>query len=68
MNEVHSDIFHIFKSNIDNIELENFNFIKIPLIIYFFMHVFNVNRIFYKSIKIDPIPDIEESLYYQTQF
>ena len=26
--------------------------------------MFNVNRIFYKSIKIDPIPDIEESIYY----
>ena len=26
--------------------------------------MFNVNRIFYKSIKIDPLPDIEESIYY----
>ena len=26
--------------------------------------MFNVNRIFYKPIKIDPIPDIEESIYY----
>ena len=26
--------------------------------------MFNVIRIFYKSIKIDPIPDIEESIYY----
>ena len=24
----------------------------------------NVNRIFYKSIEIDPLPDIEESIYY----
>ena len=64
MHEVHSDIFHICKSNIDIIELENFKFIKIALIIFFLTHVFNVNRIFYKSIKIDPIPDIEESIYY----
>ena len=64
MNEVHSDIFHICKSNIDIIELEIFKFIKIALIIYFLTHVFNVNRIFYKPIKIDPIPDIEESIYY----
>ena len=26
--------------------------------------MFNVNRIFYKSIKIDPLPHIEESIYY----
>ena len=26
--------------------------------------MFNVNRIFYNSIKNDPIPDIEESIYY----
>ena len=26
--------------------------------------MFNVNRIFYESIKIDPLPDIEESIYY----
>ena len=26
--------------------------------------MFNVNRIFYKSIKIDPLPDIEQSIYY----
>ena len=26
--------------------------------------MFNVNRIFCKSIKIDPLPDIEESIYY----
>ena len=25
--------------------------------------MFNVNRILYKSIKIDPLPDIEESIY-----
>ena len=24
----------------------------------------NLNRIFYNSIKIDPLPDIEESIYY----
>ena len=63
MHEVHSDIFHICNSNIDIIELEIFKFIKIALII-FFTHVFNVNRIFYKSIKIDPLQDIEESIYY----
>ena len=27
--------------------------------------MFNVNRIFSKSIKIDPLPDIEESIYYK---
>ena len=26
--------------------------------------MFNANRIFYNSIKIDPLPDIEESIYY----
>ena len=26
--------------------------------------MFNVNKIFYKNIKIDPLPDIEESIYY----
>ena len=26
--------------------------------------MYNVNRIFFKSIKIDPKPDIEESIYY----
>ena len=29
--------------------------------------MFNVHRIFYKSIKIDPLPDIEESIYYTLQ-
>ena len=37
MHEIHSDIFHICKSNIDNIELEIFKFIKIAIIIYFFI-------------------------------
>ena len=37
MNEIYSDIFHKCKSNIDIIELEIFKFIKIALIIYFFM-------------------------------
>ena len=65
MHEIHSDIFHICKSYIDIIELEIFKFIKIALIIYFFQTiVFKSTRIFSVSIKIDPIPDIEESIYY----
>ena len=63
MHEVHSDIFHICKSNIDIIELEIFKFIKIALF-FFLSHVFIVNRIFYKSKKIDFLPDIGESIYY----
>ena len=39
MHEVHSDIFLICKSNIDIIELEIFKFIKIALIIYFFLRM-----------------------------
>ena len=39
MHEVNSDIFHISKSNIDIIELEIFKFIKIALIIYFFLRM-----------------------------
>ena len=39
MNEIHSDIFHICKSNTDIIELEIFKFIKIALINYFFLRM-----------------------------
>ena len=65
MHELHSDIIHICKSNKDIIELEIFKFIKIADNLFFLTHVFNVNRILYKSIKIDPIPDVEESIFYQ---
>ena len=30
--------------------------------------MFGINRIFYKSIKIDPNPDIEESIYYTLHY
>ena len=39
MNEIHSDIFHICKTNIDIVELEIFKFIKIAIIIYFFIRM-----------------------------
>ena len=39
MHEIHSDIFHICKSNIDIMELEIFKFIKIAIIIYFFIRM-----------------------------
>ena len=39
MREVHPDIFHICKSNIEIIELEISKFIKIALIIYFFLRM-----------------------------
>ena len=31
---------------------------------FFLTHVFNVDRILYKPVKFDPIPYIEESIYY----
>ena len=64
MNEIHSDIFHLCKTNTDIIELEIFKFIKVALIIYFFTHLFRFKRILHKPIKNDLIPDIEESIYY----
>ena len=39
MNEIHSDIFHICKTNIDIVELEIFKFIKIAIIIFFFIRM-----------------------------
>ena len=39
MNEIHSDIYHTCKTNIDTIELEVFKFIKVALLIYFFLCV-----------------------------
>ena len=39
MNELHSDIYHICKSNTDIIELEIFRFVKIAPIIYFFLRM-----------------------------
>ena len=39
MNEIHSEIFHICKTNIDIVELEFFNFIKIAILIYFFIRM-----------------------------
>ena len=39
MNEVNSDIFHICKSNTDIMDLEIFKFIKIALLIYFFLRM-----------------------------
>ena len=39
MHEIHSDIYHIFKTNIDILELEIFKFIKIAIIIYFFVRM-----------------------------
>ena len=39
MHEVHSDFFHVCKSNTEIIELEIFKFIKIALIIYFFIRM-----------------------------
>ena len=68
MHEVHSDMFHICKSNIDKIKLEIFKFIKIALIIYFFLRMCLTlieYFIFYKSIETDSLPDIEESIYYK---
>ena len=44
MHEVHSDLFHICKSNIDIMELEIFKFIKIALIIYIFLRMFLMLR------------------------
>ena len=35
MHEIHRDIYHICKTNIDILELEIFKFIKIALVIYF---------------------------------
>ena len=64
MNEIHSDIYHICKTNIDVIELEIFKFIKVTLLLFFPSHVFKFKKIFHTPIKIDPIPDIEESIYY----
>ena len=37
MNELHTDIYHICKTNTDIIALEFFKFIKIALIIYLFL-------------------------------
>ena len=34
MHEIHPDIYHICKTNIDNVELETFKFIKIAIVIY----------------------------------
>ena len=39
MNKIHTDIYHICKTNTDIIELENFKFIKIALLIYFFLRM-----------------------------
>ena len=65
MQDAHSDIYHICKTNIDIVELEIFKFIKIAIIVYFFRtNVFRTNRLLCKPIKTDPNPDIEESIYY----
>ena len=39
MHETHPDIYHICKTNIDIVELEIFKFIKIAIIIYFFVRM-----------------------------
>ena len=39
MNEIHTDICRICKTNADIIELEIFKFIKIALLIYFFLRM-----------------------------
>ena len=39
MNEIHSEIFHICKTNIDIVEFEFLNFIKIAVLIYFFIRM-----------------------------
>ena len=39
MHDTHSDIYHICKTNIDIVELEIFKFIKIAIIIYFFVRM-----------------------------
>ena len=65
MQNAHSDIYHICKTDIDIVELEIFKFIKIAIIVYFFStNVFRTNRLLCTPIKIDPNPDIEESIYY----
>ena len=58
MNELHSDIYHICKTNTDIIELKVFKFVKIALLIFFLPpNVCRFDRIFHKSIKIDPDPE-----------
>ena len=53
------------KTNIDIVELEIFKFIKIAIIIYFFVRTcLGLIEYFVKPIKIDTNPDIEESIYH----
>ena len=39
MHEIHPDINHICKTNIDIVELEIFKFIKIAIVIYFLVRM-----------------------------
>ena len=65
MHEIHPDIYHICKTNIDIVELEIFKFIKIAIFIYFLVRMcLSLIQNLYKSIKIGTNPDIEESIYH----
>ena len=49
MNEIHTDIYHICKTNTDVIELEIFKLIKNSTpYLFLSANVFRFNRIFYK--------------------
>ena len=39
MQKTHPDIYHIFKTDIDIVELEIFKFIKIAIIVYFLVRM-----------------------------
>ena len=65
MTKIHSDIDYICKTNTEIIELEIFKFIKVALLISFFLRMYlGLIEYFINPKKIDPIPDIEESIYY----